>query len=111
MSGRRKHQHKKNEKPPIGDFSVGHPHERLHAPGVVFPREPVPVNIFVGTYLAKGGKEATTPDDVLRRGIAEGDRFILFYGRATYHDVFGVEHYTQFCTGCGSGIPSEVLKS
>jgi hypothetical protein len=28
----------------------------------------------------------------------------------TYSDVFGVEHFTQFCTGSGMGISSDVLK-
>jgi hypothetical protein len=101
----------KDDKPAVGDFSVGHPHERLHAPGVVFPRDPVPVNISVGTYLPEGGERATVPDDALRQDIANGTRYILFFGRATYSDVFGVEHYTQFCTGSGSGIPSDTLKS
>jgi len=100
----------KGDKVSVGDFSTGHPHERLHAPGVIFPHDPVPVNISVGTYLPDGGEQLTVPDETLRQGIASGERFILFYGRATYHDVFEVEHYTQFCTGTGSGIPSDVLK-
>lgn len=100
----------KEERPAVGDFSIGHPHERLHAPGVVFPRDPVPVNISAGTYLAEGGEKATVPDDALRQDIAGGKRFILFFGRATYHDVFGVEHYTQFCTGASVGISSDTLK-
>jgi len=100
----------KDDKPTVGDFSIGHPHERLHAPGVIFPNDPVPVNISVGTYLAEGGEKATVPDEALRQDIAGGRRFILFFGRATYRDVFGIEHYTQFCTGSGPGIPSETLK-
>lgn len=40
---------KRDDKPTVGDFSVGHPHERLRAPGVIFPRDPTPVNISVGT--------------------------------------------------------------
>jgi hypothetical protein len=100
----------KDDKVAVGDFSVGHPHERLHAPGVVFPRDPVPINISVGDYLPQGGKKATVPDEALRQDIANGKRFILFYGRATYHDVFEVEHFTQFCTGSGPGISSDTLK-
>jgi hypothetical protein len=100
---------KKDDRPTIGDFSIGHPHERLHAPGVIFPGNPVPVNISVGTYLPQGGEEATVPDEVLRQDITGGKRFMLFYGRTTYHDVFGVEHFTQFCTGSGPGISSDVL--
>lgn len=101
----------KGDKPTVGDFSIGHPHERVHAPGVVFPRDPVPVNVSVGTYLPEGGKETTVPDEPLRQDIAGGKRFILFYGRATYRDVFDIQHYTQFCTGSGFGTPSEVLKA
>jgi hypothetical protein len=100
----------KGDKVSVGDFSTGHPHERLHAPGVVFPNDPVPVDISVGTYLPEGGQQLTVPDETLRQDVASGKRFILFYGRATYHDVFEVEHYTQFCTGTGPGIPSDVLK-
>jgi hypothetical protein len=100
----------KDDKTTVGDFSIGHPHERLHAPGVVFPRDPVPVNISVGTYLPEGGQDATVPDEALRQDVASGKRYILFYGRATYQDVFEVEHYTQFCTGSGRGIPSNVLR-
>jgi hypothetical protein len=100
----------KSDKPTVGDFSIGHPHERLHAPGVIFPHDPVPVNISVGTYLPEGGEKPTVPDDALRQDMAGGERYILFYGRATYHDVFGIQHFTQFCTGSGSGIPSDILK-
>jgi hypothetical protein len=100
----------KSDKATVGEFSVGHPHERLHAPGVIFPRDPIPVNISVGSYLPQGGQEATVPDETLRQDIASGKRYILFYGRATYRDVFEIEHYTQFCTGTGSGIPSDVFK-
>src|ERR1700692_4794226 len=56
----------KSDKPTVGDFSIVHPHERLHAPGVVFPHDPVPVDSFVGTYLPEGGKEPTVPDEALR---------------------------------------------
>ena len=99
----------KDDKVNVGDFSIGHPHERLHAPSVIFPHDPVPINISVGGYLPQGGQQATVPDEPFRQDLASGKRFILFYGRATYHDVFGVEHYTQLCTGTGSGIPSDIL--
>ncbi len=100
----------KDDKPTVGDFSIGHPHERLHAPGVIFAHDPTPVNTYVGTYLPEGGKQVIIPDETFRQDLATRKRFILFYGRATYNDVFKVEHYTQFCTGSGDGIPSNVLK-
>ncbi|MBZ5598559.1 MAG: hypothetical protein LAN83_09565 [Acidobacteriia bacterium] len=97
------------DKPTIGDFSVGHPHEQLETPGVIFPDAPVPVSIYVGTYHATG-KEVTTVDEALRQDIYIGKRFILFYGRINYSDVYDIQHWTQFCTGSGSGIPSDLLK-
>jgi hypothetical protein len=93
----------------IGDFSIGHPHERFRAPGVIFPNIPMPITIAVGTYEAFG-KKIVPADESLRKDIAEGRRFILFFGRLTYSDVFGVEHFTQFCTGSGMGISSDVLR-
>jgi hypothetical protein len=99
----------RDDKFTVGDFSIGHPHERLHAPGVVFPHDPIPVKIFAGNYLPQGGENVTLVDDTLRQDINRGKKFILFYGRATYHDVFDIQHFTQFCTGSGPGIPSQLL--
>jgi len=42
--------------------------------------------------------------------MARSKRYILFYGLASYRDVFEVEHYTKFCTGTGMGISSDILK-
>jgi hypothetical protein len=85
------------------DFSVGHPHNRVLAGGVIFPSAPVPTTIPLVNYGPKMA-ETIVPDDALRQDIAKGNRFIIFYGRITYHDVFGIEHWTQFCTGFGSAI-------
>jgi len=101
---------KKDDNPTIGDFSIGHSHERFHAPGVVFPNAPIPITIPLGTYEAFG-KKIIPADETLRKDIDEGKRFILFFGRLTYSDVFGVEHFMQFCTGSGHGIPSDTLTS
>jgi hypothetical protein len=99
---------KKGEDVPIGDFSVGHPHDRIHTPTVIFPTAPAPLRQPISEY----GLHSKTPinaDDTLRKDISNGDRFILFFGKVAYNDVFGVEHFTQFCTGNGEGISSEVL--
>ena len=93
---------KKGEVPTLGDFSIGHPHNRLYA-GAVFPSAPIPITINVVKYGPKVA-ETIVPDDTLRREIANGDRFIIFYGRITYYDVFGIQHWTQFCTGSGTAI-------
>jgi hypothetical protein len=92
----------KGEEPTLGDFSVGHPHNRLYA-GVVFPGAPIPTTINVVRYGPKV-PENIVPDDTLRQDIEHGNRFIIFYGRITYYDVFGIQHWTQFCTGSGTAI-------
>jgi len=98
---------KSDDKPVIGDFSIGHPHEKLRAPGVIFPSAPIPITFPLGTYEAFD-KRIIPADETLRKDINEGRRFVLFFGRITYFDVFGVDHYTQFCTG--SGMSSDTLK-
>ena len=98
----------KGEEPALGDFSVGHPHNRLYV-GVVFPGAPIPITIALIHYGPKKG-ETIVPDDALRQDIANGNRFILFYGRLTYHDVFGIQHWTQFCTGSGSAMQDNLKK-
>ena len=50
-------------------------------------------------------------DDTLRQGIANGGRIIAVYGRITYYDVFGVQHWTQFCMGTGSAIRLPAVRS
>ena len=98
----------KGEEPALGDFSVGHPHNRMSM-GVVFPGAPIPITITLIHYGPKNG-EVIAPDDALRQDIANGNRFILFYGRLTYYDVFGIPHWTQFCTGSGSAMQDNLKK-
>ena len=100
---------KKGEKPALGDFSVGHAHDHLYAGGVVFPGYPVPTNIINVVHYGPGSREIIVPDESLRQDIANGNRFIIVFGRITYDDVFGIHHWTQFCTGTGPGM-SEILK-
>jgi len=99
---------KKGEEPALGDFSVGHPHNRFYG-GAVFPNSPIPTTLtFVGYGPATA--EPIVPDDALRQDIANGNRFIIFHGRITYHDVFGTQHWTQFCTGSGTAILEKLKK-
>lgn len=92
----------KGDKPALGDFSVGHPHNRLYS-GAVFPNSPIPMTLTVVGY-GPTTAEPIVPDDALRQDIANGNRFIIFYGKITYYDVFGTRHWTQFCTGSGTAI-------
>jgi hypothetical protein len=86
----------------LGDFSVGHPHNRVYA-GTTFPGSPIPTTITVVHY-GPTTAETIVPDDTLRQDIANGNRFVIFYGRISYHDIFGIQHWTQFCTGSGTAI-------
>jgi hypothetical protein len=98
----------RGEEPALGDFSIGHPHNRLYV-GVVFPGAPIPITMALTHYGPKTG-ETIVPDDALRQDIANGYRFILFYGRLTYYDVFGIQHWTQFCTGSGNAMQNNLKK-
>jgi hypothetical protein len=98
----------KGEEPTIGDFTVSHPHNRLY-PTVVFPGAPIPITLAVVRYGPKAA-ETIVPDDALRQDIANGKRFIIFYGRIAYYDVFGIQHWTQFCTGSGIAIQDNLKK-
>ncbi|SRR6266852_2691441 len=91
------------------DFSPGHPHQRLYPVGVIFPGAPIPINITVVKYRPKSA-ETIIPDDAFRQDFANGKRFIIFYGRITYFDVFGVQHWTQFCSGSGDAILDNLKK-
>ena len=91
----------KGDEPSIGDFSVGHPHNRMYV-GSVFPNAPVPTAIKVSRY-GPSGPEPIIPDEGLRQDIANGNRCIVFYGRITYYDVFGNQHWTQFCVSTSTG--------
>jgi hypothetical protein len=92
----------KGDQPTVGDFSIGHPHNRLYV-GAIFPGAPIPMTIAVVHYGPQAA-ETIVPDETLRQDIANGNRSIIFYGRITYYDVFGVQHWTQFCTGSGAAM-------
>jgi hypothetical protein len=86
----------KGEKLAFEDYSVGHPHNRLHAVAI-FPNAPIPATLLVAKY-GPASEQYVIPDGSLRKDIANGNRFIVFYGEITYSDVFGVKHWTRFCT-------------
>jgi hypothetical protein len=92
---------KKGEEPSF-DFSKGHPHDRIHA-GAIFPNTPFNVIIPVVRYGPQT-KETIVPTLELRQEIANGESFIVFYGRITYVDIFGTSHWTSFCTETGSAM-------
>ena len=92
---------KKGEEPSF-DFSTGHPHNKLYA-GAIFPNAPINTTISVVRYGSQT-PEAVVPTPELRQQIANGESFIIFYGKITYVDVFDVSHWTAFCTGSGSAM-------
>ncbi len=89
---------------PTFDFTVGHPHNRFYA-GAVFPNSPFPVTISVVRYGAD--KPAVISPEDLRKGLESGQYFIIFYGRITYTDIFGIKRWTNFCTGSGTAMQGE----
>jgi len=91
------------------DFSPGHPHKRLYPVGVIFPGAPIPINLPLDKYGPKG-PTTIVPDDAFRQDLKNGKRFIVFYGRITYFDVFGAQHWTQFCSGSGDAILDNLKK-
>jgi hypothetical protein len=92
---------KKGEEPSF-DFSTGHPHNKLYA-GAIFPNAPINTTITVVRYGSQA-PETIVPTPELRKQIANGETFIIFYGKITYVDVFGASHSTAFCTGSGSAM-------
>ena len=97
---------KKGDKPTIGDFGIGHPHEHLYA-GAIFPDAHFPITPII-KYYGDHAADVISPDDTLRDDIRSGQRYILVYGRVTYSDAFGIQHWTQFCTGLGAGIMEDL---
>ena len=92
---------KKSEAPSY-DFTVGHPHNKLHV-GTIFPNAPISTNIPVVRYGPEKA-EPIVPTSELRQEIASGESFVIFYGKITYLDVFGKSHWASFCTASGSAI-------
>lgn len=93
---------KKGEEPSF-DFSKGHPHNRIYA-ATIFPNgPPFKLTIPVVRYGPQAA-EAVIPSPELRQAIANGESFIVFYGKITYVDIFGRSHWTSFCTGLGSAM-------
>ena len=92
---------KKGDEPSF-DFSTGHPHNKLYA-GAIFPNAPINTNITVVRYASQA-PETIVPTPELRQQIANGEFFIILYGKITYVDVFGASHSTTFCTGSGSAM-------
>ena len=92
----------KGQRPTFGDYTIGHPHNRLYA-AAVFPNAPVPSTILVAQY-GPTSEQYIIPDDSLRKDIANGERFIVFYGEITYSDVFGIQHWTHFCTTTAAAV-------
>jgi hypothetical protein len=93
---------------PVFDFSLGHPHNRLYA-GAVFPNAPIPTTVPIVRY-GPMVPEPIVPTPELRQEIAGGQSFIILYGKITYADIFGVQHWTAFCTGSGPAIQTSDLK-
>jgi len=92
---------KKGEEPSF-DFSTGHPHNKLYA-GAIFPNAPINTTITVVRYGPQT-PDTVVPTPELRQQIANGESFIIFYGKITYVDVFGASHWTAFCTGSGRAM-------
>jgi hypothetical protein len=100
----------KGDIPSLGDFSIGHPHNRLYPVGIIYPgSSPIPMTIPLVKYGALAA-ETIVPDETLRKDIADGNRFIIFYGRITYDDVFGIHHWSQFCVGSGVGFQGDTAR-
>jgi hypothetical protein len=91
----------KGEEPSF-DFSTGHPHNKLYA-GAIFPNAPINTTITVVRYASQA-PETVVPTPELRQQIANGESFIILYGKITYVDVFGASHSTAFCTASGSAM-------
>jgi hypothetical protein len=92
---------KKGEEPSF-DLGTGHPHSRIFV-GAIFPNGPINSTIPISRY-GPYSAETIVPTPELRQAIASGESFIIFYGRITYVDVFGIPHWTSFCTVSGSGM-------
>ncbi|PYP83899.1 MAG: hypothetical protein DMG65_23620 [Candidatus Angelobacter sp. Gp1-AA117] len=40
----------------------------------------------------------------MRQDLESEKGYIIFYGHIAYKDIFGKEHWTNFCTGSGKAI-------
>jgi hypothetical protein len=69
----------KDDNPTIGDFSIGHPHERFRAPGVIFPNIPMPITIAVG-LMKHSGRKLFQPTSPCVRILPKGD--VLYFSLA-----------------------------
>lgn len=92
---------KKGEEPSF-DFGKGHPHDRIHA-GAIFPNTPFNITVPVVRYGPQA-KQTIVPTAEFRQELANGESFIIFYGRISYVDIFGTAHWTSFCTWSGSAV-------
>jgi hypothetical protein len=98
----------KGERMEIGKFEVGHAYNKIWG-GSVFTGSPIPLSPPLKTYGATP-QQIIPVGEGLRQDVANGNKFIIFFGKITYTDIFGIDHWTQFCTGSGSAIDPDSLR-
>jgi hypothetical protein len=87
------------------DFNYGPGHlQGLIECGTLLPNnEQTPIILAVGA--PPGGESGNLlASDALRRDVESGAMFSVTYGRLTYSDIFGTEHWLTFCMN-GTGTP------
>lgn len=82
----------------LGDFSVGHPHNRIYT-GLLFAGDAPILGTFPVSSYGASMPQTIVPDDQLRQDLASGRKYLIYYGKITYSDALGIQHWTQFCTG------------
>jgi hypothetical protein len=83
------------------DFVYASRPRSTESTGVIFPNSPTKMPVAYLQINAKSADKKTEPrylSPYENKALMEGRGYMVIYAKATYTDVFGTEHWTQFCT-------------
>ena len=65
--------------------------------GVIFPDNPMAVIAGFAQLLPAGGLEPRFLSPYEFNSLSDARGYMVLYGRTTYEDIFGTEHWTKYC--------------
>ena len=76
-------------------YTPGHANYKIET-GAMFPEMPITMN-FAALVHGKKKARIIILDKPMHDSLTRGDILIVAHGRIAYQDIFGVDHWVQFC--------------